>query len=81
MSERIRAAQVGAPDPETRNSPIIEETDEEFEVASQEFGELPVCYFNGLVHPHGEYVCSGDELLRCVQGSWVRVGSCDPDNP
>ncbi|GAB4350070.1 MAG: hypothetical protein Kow006_12400 [Gammaproteobacteria bacterium] len=81
MSDKIHAPQVGAPDPEHRNSPIIEETDEEFEVAGQELGESPVCYFNGRAYQEGEFVCSGTELLRCYRGGWVRTGSCDPDNP
>lgn len=81
MNEPAHYQQVGAPDPERRNSPIIEETDEEFDFAGQELGEAPVCYFNDKRYGIGEYVCSGSELLRCVEGGWVREGSCDPDNP
>lgn len=81
MPERIHAAQVGAPDPERRNSPIIEDTDEDYDVAGQEFGDSAVCYFNGMAYATGQYVCSGSELLRCERGGWVRSGSCDPDNP
>jgi hypothetical protein len=81
MSERISAPHVGAPDPEQRNSPIIEETAEDFEVLRQATVEAPVCWFNGADYPHLALVCSGDELLRCVHGSWIRSGSCDPDNP
>ena len=81
MSERIPATQVGAPDPESRNSPIVEELDEEFEVLAQESEDLPFCWFNGVSYQDQRYVCSGDELLRCERGSWIRMGSCDPDNP
>ncbi len=81
MAERIPVTHVGAPDPESRNSPIIEETSEEFEVIAQEAPEAPVCWFNGVSFTHASYVCSGDELLVCDHGSWVRMGSCDPDNP
>jgi hypothetical protein len=73
--------QVGAPDPEQKNSPIIEELDEELEALQQERVETPMCYFNGASYRHGAYVCSGNERLRCEYGSWVRAGSCDPDNP
>lgn len=73
--------QVGAPDPKLRNSPVIEELAEDFEVLEQEVPETPLCYFNDIGYRHGEYVCSGHELLRCVRGSWVQSGSCDPDNP
>ncbi len=81
MPDRIHAPQVGAPDPEHDTSPIIEETDEEFDVAGQELGESPVCHFNGAAYEHGQYVCSGSELLRCERGAWLRCGSCDPDHP
>jgi len=81
MSQASNAPQVGAPDPELRNSPIIEETDEEFEFAGQELDETPVCYFNDQAFRVNEFVCSGSELLRCMIGGWVRAGSCDPDNP
>ena len=81
MQERIHATRVGSPDPEQKNSPIIEETDEEFEILTQEMPEAPVCYFNGATYDDDSRVCSGSELLRCMRGSWVREGSCDPDNP
>jgi len=81
MAEKIHATQVGAPDPERRNSPIIEETDEAFEVVGQELDSSPLCYFNDASYDSGAFICSGSELLRCLQGSWVRAGSCDPDHP
>ncbi len=81
MGEKIHAIQVGAPDPESRNSPIIEETDEAFEVAGQELDSSPVCYFNDAPFDSGAFVCSGSELLRCFRGGWVRAGSCDPEHP
>lgn len=73
---------VGAPDPEAKTSPILEETDEEMEVLAQEFEEQPRCFFNNVAYAGGSYVCSGSgELLRCEQGIWVREGGCDRDNP
>jgi len=44
---------VGAPDPELKTSPIVDEGDEEFDVISQEVEDLPVCYFNGVSYPNG----------------------------
>ena len=38
--------------------------------------EVQVCYFNGVRYAVGDYVCSGNELLRCENGVWVRSGSC-----
>lgn len=72
-----QAVRIGAPDPERRNSPIIVETDEEFEFAGQELDEVPVCYFNENVYQIGAFVCSGSERLRCVRDGWVQSGSCD----
>ena len=73
---------VGAPDPELKTSPILEEGDEEFDVLAQEVEDLPTCYFNNVSYADGTYVCSGSgALLHCEKGLWVREGGCDPDNP
>ena len=75
------ATQVGSPDPELKTSPIMEETDEDFEVTAQEVENLPGCYFNNVSYPSGQYVCSGSgELLHCQNGLWIREGTCDPEN-
>ena len=81
MFSHLHVLQVGAPDPERRNSPVAEETDEEYEVLRREIQGEPVCFFNDQSFGHGTYVCSGSTLLRCDYGLWVRIGSCDPDNP
>ncbi|MGA7801574.1 MAG: hypothetical protein WCC36_12270 [Gammaproteobacteria bacterium] len=81
MVDRQHVLDLGAPDPELKNSPIMEETDEEFEVLAQEVSEEPVCYFNGMAYENGSFVRSGTELLHCENGAWVREGSADPDNP
>ena len=61
---------VGAPDPELKNSPIIDEFDEfEYdELADLRDLELEegVCYFNGKAYTIGAYVQSGSELLQCT---------------
>jgi hypothetical protein len=82
MADRSKLISVGAPDPELKNSPIIEETDEDFDVLAQEVGENPVCHFNSVAYGDGTYACSGSgELLHCVRGVWWREGTCDPENP
>jgi hypothetical protein len=81
MTERVHAHQVGAPDPELRNSLVVEDSDYDFDVRGQEILETGICYFNGQHYVESTYVCSGDELLRCEKGVWVRMGSCDPVNP
>lgn len=81
MTFEQSTTQVGSPDPELKTSPIVEDTDEDFEVTAQEVEDLPVCYFNNTSYPSGMYVCSGSgELLHCQKGLWVREGTCDPEN-
>lgn len=64
--------QVGAPDPDLKTSPILDENEREDiepEVASA------FCWFNGVASRVGEYVLSGHEVLRCeAPGLWVRQG-------
>lgn len=81
MSKHNHAPNVGAPDPELKNSPIAVETDEEVEDLRLEMPGEPVCYFNDRSYRHGAYVCSAGVLLRCDHGAWVRVGASDSDNP
>jgi len=67
---------VGAPDPELKNSPIFDEEDDDYLSLDLEL-EASACYFNGESYDIGQYVCSGDELLRCEErGIWKREGSC-----
>jgi hypothetical protein len=67
---------VGAPDPELKTSPIIDQ-DEELSLDAELEG--PVCYFNDVAYPIGECVASSDEVLCCVErGIWVRKGEIEP---
>lgn len=72
--------QVGAPDPELKNSPVIDEFEEEDEEAGLrelEF-EQGACYFNGVSYPLGSYVQSGSEVLQCTGGGvWTRKAERD----
>lgn len=75
MAEQI--PEVGAPDPELKNSPIFDEY-EEFSLDMEL--EAGTCYFNDVAFPIGQYVRSASELLRCEgRGVWVRVGEIRPD--
>jgi hypothetical protein len=72
--------QLGAPDPELKNSPIIDEAacDEHAPTAEIEL-EKGVCYFNNEDFPIGTWVQSGDEVLQCSgRGVWVRKGEQRP---
>lgn len=69
--------QVGAPDPELNTSPIFDEYEE---VSLDLELEVGACYFNNVAYPMGQYLRSGDELLRCEErGVWVRVGEMRPE--
>ena len=72
--------QVGAQDPELRNSPIVDEEDEETEIVRQQQGAA-ACLFNGKEFAHDTYVASGSQVLRCNYGVWIDSGSADPRNP
>jgi len=74
IMKNIDVADVGAPDPELKNSPVLDSEIEEGEFFGAD-RETQVCYFNGIRYPAGDYICSGDELLRCENGVWVRAGS------
>jgi hypothetical protein len=67
---------VGAPDPELKTSPIFDEEEEELSFDAEL--EAAVCYYNGAAYPLGQYVLSGDEVLRCDRGVWVRRGERKP---
>lgn len=76
MSPKI--PQAGAPDPERKNSPILDVDDEEIDPEIEL--ETGVCYFNDIAYPLDSYVLSGDELLHCEErGVWVRKGEVRPD--
>ena len=81
LHEHSSLPQVGAPDPELRNSPIADEEDEDTDVVRQQVPGAAVCYFNGAEFAHGTYVASGSQALRCSYGVWIDSGSADPSNP
>jgi hypothetical protein len=72
---------LGAQDPERRNSPIASESDEDTEVLRESVPEEPFCYFNDRAYPQDTVIKSGTGLLRCDQGVWIPAGPSDPDNP
>lgn len=70
--------QVGAPDPELKNSPIFDDEDAEALWFDLEL-ESGACYFNGVRFPIGQYVRTGDEVLHCEgRGVWIRTGEQSP---
>ena len=81
MRTDARITQVGAQDPELRNSPIAQEEDEDTEVVRQQVPGEPVCWFNGRDYRDGAYVRSGSLLLKCEHGIWIDGGTGDPEHP
>lgn len=69
--------QVGAQDPELKNSPVVSEEDEDTDVVRQQLPGEPVCFFNGESYANGSYVVSGSQLLKCSDGVWLEVESTD----
>jgi hypothetical protein len=76
-----KTQQLGAQDPELKNSPVAWESDEDTEALRESIPEEPVCYFNDRAYAHDTVVGSGDVLLRCDHGLWVPAGPADPLNP
>jgi len=74
MMDRSGLQQVGAMDPELRNSPVAQEFDEDTDTIAQLMPGEAVCHFNGSAFPNDQYVISGSQV-------WIEVGSADPDNP
>lgn len=66
--------QVGAPDPERRNSPIYCDPEQSFELLRLQVDESAGCYFNDVAYPEGAEVASGSTFLRCDRGVWVDTG-------
>jgi hypothetical protein len=68
--------QVGAPDPELKNSPIVDEEEDEEQAGSRDLElEEAACYFNGTAYAIGTFVQSGSEVLQCAgRGVWMRKG-------
>jgi hypothetical protein len=81
LHEHSSLPQVGAQDPELRNSPIADEEDEDTDVVRQQLPGAAVCYFNGTEYAHGTFVASGSQVLRCSYGVWIDSGSSDSRNP
>ena len=74
MNERL--PQVGAPDPELKNSLILDEFEHDEQAGPRDIEvEQAVCYFNGVEYSIGAYVQSGSEILQCAgRGVWMRKG-------
>ena len=74
-SRAPHAPQVGAADPERRNSPTPTDPEQSYELLREQVGdEAAGCYFNDVLYPDGAHVMSGSTRLRCERGIWVELG-------
>ncbi len=74
--------ELGAQDPERKNSPVAWETDEDVEALREALpDDEPVCFFNDHAFEHGTMVSSGSVLLRCDNGVWVPAGVTESGKP
>jgi hypothetical protein len=74
-----RIKDIGAQDPELKNSPVAWEGEEDTETLRASVPGEPVCFFNDRPYADGTIVKSGSTLLRCDLGLWVP--EMDPENP
>jgi hypothetical protein len=77
ISKKIK--DLGAPDPELKNSPVAWEGEEDTETLRASVPAEPECFFNSRAYANGTVVRSGSTLLRCDLGIWVPA--TDPENP
>jgi Protein of unknown function (DUF1496) len=73
--------ELGAQNPELKNSPIAWEGDEDTETLRESVPSEPVCFFNDREYAHGAVVVSGSVRLRCERGIWVPAGPSAPGRP
>jgi hypothetical protein len=73
--------QLGAQDPERKNSPVAWEAEEDTEALRETIPDEPVCFFNDLAYDHGTVVGAGSVLLRCDHGLWVPTGTTEASKP
>ncbi len=66
--------QVGAVDPERRNSPWQRDPERSYEPLREQLGDEVDCwYFNEQRFADGAEVVSGSVRLRCERGIWVEI--------
>jgi hypothetical protein len=66
--------ELGAQNPDLKNSPIAWESDEDTETLRESLPSEPVCFFNDHEFASGAIVVSGSTRLRCERGVWVPAG-------
>jgi hypothetical protein len=73
--------QLGAQDPERRNSPVAWEGDEDTETLRESVPDEAICFFNDLAYRDGAVVQSGSTVLRCDRGVWLPTATAANAKP
>jgi hypothetical protein len=71
--------QLGALDPERKNSPVAWEADDDTETLREAVPDGAVCFFNDVAYSHDTVVSSGSVRLRCDHGVWLPAGPAGED--
>ena len=69
-----KTPELGAQDPELKNSPVAWEGDDDTEALREEVQEVGECFFNDRAFTHDTVISSGSTLLRCDHGLWIPAG-------
>lgn len=75
MDKTMRIVEVGAPEDGKRTSEIVDEEGVDVRVEQTIVPGAGACWFNDKEFDHDEMVYSGNQILRCDQGKWVRSGN------
>ena len=73
--------QLGAADPERKNSPVAWEADDDTDALREEVPDEAVCFFNDRAYDHGTFIKSGSVVLRCDHGLWLPAGPTEDSEP
>lgn len=69
-----KSPELGAQDPELKNSPVAWESDDDTEALREEVQEVAECFFNDRAFAHDTVISTGSTLLRCDHGLWIPAG-------
>jgi hypothetical protein len=74
MDKTMKIADMGPVQADARTSPLAIESDEDYDVIRQEVEDEAICWFNDQQFAHDDVIFSGNDILRCDKGLWVRAG-------
>ena len=75
MDKTMRIVEVGAAEDGKRTSEIVDEEGVDVRVEQTIVPGAGACWFNDQEFDHDEMIYSGNDILRCDAGKWVRAGT------